>query len=63
MMTQMRGGMSMEMWSNDACLGYMLLAADHLGYDEEQKRKFLGAMYYEFDLKTIEEAAEAYRKR
>ncbi|WP_160168722.1 hypothetical protein [Sporolactobacillus terrae] len=53
----------MEKWSNDSCLGYMLLAADRIGYDAEQKRQLLGAMYYEFDLKTVEEAAEFYRKR
>jgi hypothetical protein len=40
----------------------MLLAADKLEFSEAQKRKLLGAMYFEFDLKTVAEAAEAYRK-
>lgn len=50
----------MPEWSNDAALGYMLLAAEKIGLTEEQKRQLLGAMYFEFDLKTVEEAAIYY---
>ncbi|MCQ2010577.1 hypothetical protein NOM01_11170 [Sporolactobacillus sp. STSJ-5] len=50
-------------WSNDAALGYMLLAAAKVGLTEDQKKKMLGAMYFEFDFKTVKEAAEYYRNR
>jgi hypothetical protein len=53
----------MAEWSNDAALGYMLLAARSVMLTDEQRKQLLGAMYFEFDLKTVEEAAEYYRNR
>lgn len=50
-------------WSNDAALGYMLLAAERLGYSVKQKNLLLREMYFAFDFKTVEEAAKHYRKK
>jgi hypothetical protein len=47
-------------WSNKACLGYAILAADRLGYSEEQERKLLNALKGAFDMNTIEKAEQTY---
>jgi Holliday junction resolvasome RuvABC DNA-binding subunit len=47
-------------WSNNACLGYAILAAKSLGYTEEQTNELVRAIKGEFDLKTIEEAKRTY---
>lgn len=52
----------MEMWSNQACLGYAIAAMERKGLDKETIRKVIGAMQGEFDVKTIEEAADIYRQ-
>ncbi|MHA0855891.1 hypothetical protein [Paenibacillus sp. CMAA1364] len=47
-------------WSNNACLGYALLAAEMMGLDETHRRKLAHSMNNRFDFKTLEEAKEAY---
>ena len=47
--------------SNDAAIGYMILAAQKLGMDPEQIRKLDSMMYAMMDMKTEDEAEEAYR--
>lgn len=49
-------------WSNNACLGYAILGAKLLGYNEEQTEKLVRAIKSEFDLNTIEEARTVYEK-
>ena len=43
---------------NKQALGYMLLACKSLGYTKDQVRDLYKAMYYQFDVKTEEEAEE-----
>lgn len=49
-------------WSNNAALGYVILAAKELGYPEEQISKLVRTMYRTFDYKTIDEAKAAYEQ-
>lgn len=48
--------------TNQAALGYMILAAKRKGYTEEQIRELEGAMLYMMDMKTEDEAEKAYRE-
>lgn len=43
---------------NRQALGYMLLACKDIGVDKETVRKLKRAMYFQFDLKTEDEAEE-----
>lgn len=47
-------------WSNNATYGYMILAAEELKMDEEKISELRKAMYYQMDLKTVDEAKEVY---
>ena len=49
-------------WSNNACLGYVILGAKKLGYDDEQIQDLVRAMYVEFDMKTVDEAKDTYNQ-
>ncbi|GAA4703843.1 MULTISPECIES: hypothetical protein [Brevibacillus] len=48
--------------TNQAAIGYMILAMQRKGYSEEQIREIEGSMLYMMDMKTEEEAAKAYRQ-
>ena len=41
---------------NNQALGYMLLACKEVGMDKEQVRLLIREMYFQFDMKTEEEA-------
>lgn len=43
---------------NKQALGYMLLACKEIGYTKEQARELYRSMYYQFDVKTEDEAEE-----
>lgn len=47
-------------WSNNACLGYVILGARRLGYTEEQITEIVRSTNQQFDLKTIDEARRTY---
>ncbi|BBN97461.1 hypothetical protein [Sporolactobacillus terrae] len=47
-------------WSNKACLGYAILAADRIGLTEEQEHELLGTLQYVMDMNTIEKAEQTY---
>lgn len=49
-------------WSNDASLGYAILGAKKLGFDDEQIGDLVRAIYGEFDRKTVNEAKDIYEK-
>lgn len=49
-------------WSNNACLGYAILGAKKLGYDDEEIQKLVRAIYGEFDMKSVDEAKDTYNK-
>ena len=52
----------MEYWSNQASLGYAILAAKKMGFSDEKIQELVINLHGEFDMKTVEEAAEVYRK-
>lgn len=49
-------------WSNQTCLGYAIMAAEQMGMKEEDIQILVRNMHNRFDFKTLEEAAEHYRK-
>lgn len=49
-------------WSNNACLGYAILGAKKLGYSEDQIQELVRAIYGEFDMKSVDDAKNAYNK-
>lgn len=51
-----------EEWSNNACLGYVILGADSLKYKEEQTIEIIRAVKRNFDSISIEEARNLYNK-
>ncbi|WP_175077641.1 hypothetical protein [Bacillus glycinifermentans] len=46
---------------NQACLGYVILAAKRLGYSQEQINVLVLEVESEFKWKTAEEAADVYK--
>lgn len=50
-------------WSNQAALGYAVLAAKELNYSHAEIKKLIGAIYYQFDMKTVDEAKKIYSER
>lgn len=64
------GGMSftdaiketMEIWSNDACMGYFLRAAQIAELDQDTIRKVLEAYRAAFEEISVDEAADVYCK-
>lgn len=49
-----------EEWSNNACLGYVILGSRRLGYTEKQIDEIVRSTSREFDFKTIDEARVTY---
>jgi hypothetical protein len=49
-------------WSNSACLGYAIMAAQEAGFTDEQIQALIRKMHYMHDMRTLEEAKEAYQK-
>lgn len=47
-------------WDNDSCRGYCILAMTAAGFSKEQIDSVLHEMYFAFDEKTIEEAAQIF---
>jgi hypothetical protein len=52
--------MTMDEWSNDACLGYIIAGLERAGWTKEQIGEVTRAVYFEFDFKTVEEAKRIY---
>ncbi len=51
-----------EQWSNDACLGYVQLAAINIGYPKENIIELLKALENTFGNYSVEEAKKRYLK-
>lgn len=49
-------------WSNYAALGYAIVGAKKLGYDDEKIRELVREMYWQFDMKSVPEAENIYRE-
>lgn len=52
----------MEQWSNNACLGYVIAGLERKGWTPEQIKKVVGAVYHEFDFKTVADARRVYEQ-
>ncbi|GAC43002.1 hypothetical protein [Paenibacillus popilliae] len=52
----------MDSWSNQACFGYVILAAEQAGFNWEQIKALTKIMYRIHDEVSVVEAAEHYRK-
>jgi len=51
-----------QAWSNQSAFGYAILAAERVCFPTEQINRLVRSMHNRFDMITLEEAAEAYRK-
>jgi hypothetical protein len=49
-------------WSNQSCFGYCIMAAERIGLDPEETGRITRALHRVFDDKTLEAAAEHYRR-
>lgn len=47
-------------WSNQACIGYVVLAAQRIGLSIEQTQGLIDAMRYEHDETSVEEAEDVF---
>jgi hypothetical protein len=47
-------------WSNKACLGYAILAADRIGLTEDQEQKLLGTLIHVMDMNSVDVAEQTY---
>lgn len=52
----------MEMWSNNACLGYVIKGLQGMGIREEEIQQAVSAIRGQFDWISVEEAADIYNK-
>ena len=51
-----------EIWSNDACRGYAMMAMQDAGLDQQTISKVLHVMHYVFDQVSVAEAEQHYHK-
>lgn len=51
-----------EEWSNNACLGYVILAAKRMRLTEKGTELLIQSVKAQFDSKSVEEAAQVYCK-
>lgn len=59
---KIRRNVIVESWSNQACFGYTIMAAEDAGLNEEQIRKLIRKMHHVNDEVSVEEAAKYYRE-
>lgn len=50
-----------DIWSNYACMGYIIYAMQNVGFDDDDIRKVLGGLYHAFDDLTVEEAERQFK--
>ena len=53
-------GLEPDMWSNDACRGYVIMAMQDCGFSREDIRRVVRQLYEVFDFHTISEAEQKY---
>lgn len=49
-----------EVWSNNACLGYVIDALERSGYESAEIQKIVSVLKESFDFLSLDEAAEHY---
>lgn len=53
-------GLEPDMWSNDACRGYVIMAMQDCGFSHKDIRHVVRQLYEVFDFHTISEAEQKY---
>ena len=53
---------SLEIWSNDACMGYLIDAAQRAGLSREDTQALVDSIKGSFDELTVDEATALYCK-
>lgn len=53
-------GLEPNMWSNDACRGYVIMAMQDCGFSHKDIRCVVRQLYEVFDFHTISEAEQKY---
>ncbi|WP_339820497.1 hypothetical protein MKZ15_05635 [Paenibacillus sp. FSL R7-0216] len=51
-----------QAWSNQSALGYVIAAAERAGFSENDIQRLVRAIHNRFDMVSLEEAPEYYRK-
>lgn len=51
-----------QSWSNQAALGYVIMSGERAGFSEDDIQRLVRAMHNRLDMKTLEEAADIYRR-
>lgn len=49
-----------DMWSNDACRGYVVMAMQECGFSSKEIRRVIRQLYGVFDFHTVKEAEQKY---
>ncbi|WP_179090109.1 hypothetical protein MHI37_06910 [Paenibacillus sp. FSL H8-0548] len=52
----------MEIWTNNACLGYVIKAMRDAGKSDKEIQEMVNSVRGQFDWVSVEEAAEVYNK-
>jgi hypothetical protein len=50
----------LEDWSNNACLGYVILAAKRMKLNEKETKLFVQSVKAQFDSVSVDKAADVY---
>ena len=53
-------GLEPDMWSNDACRGYVIMAMQDYGFSHKDIQRVVRQLYEVFDFHTISEAEQKY---
>lgn len=53
-------GNDAEIWSNNACIGYCIIAMENAGFDQKQIRAVVDKFDEAFDWTTLNEAEQKY---
>lgn len=51
----------MDIWSNDACMGYCIKTMQKCGFDDDTIEKVVRAMFATFGSMSVEDAEQTYR--
>ena len=52
--------LTLNIWSNDACRGYVIMAMQDCGFSSKDIQRVLTQLYEVFDFYTLEQAKQKY---
>ena len=52
--------LTLNIWSNDACRGYVIMAMQDCGFSSKDIQRVLTQLYEVFDFHTLEQAKQKY---